>query len=94
MNIPDRPADEIQGMKVARQGQRIYFDEMVSEARQNGLGSVKIRVTREASWVPEEGTDMDAVSKGWISLTPLSLDFTHHEYLRELAERVAGWKNT
>lgn len=93
MNIPDLPLEAMKGLKVTRQGRRIYFDEMVSEARDNGRGMVRMRVTREASWIPEEGSDMDAVAQGWISLTPLSLDFTHHEYLRELEERVEGWKN-
>ncbi len=33
----------------------------------------------------EEGTDLWAVRQGYISLTPVSLDFTASEFLAELA---------
>ena len=87
VNIPSGPPDQIKGLKMTRQGRRIYYDEMVKESSENGETHVRLRITREAGWVSEEGTDVEAVAQGWVSVTPLSLDYTHHGLLKELM----GW---
>ena len=39
---------------------------------------------------PDHGTDLEAVGDGYIAVTPLQLDLTHHASLGTLAERYAG----
>jgi len=36
---------------------------------------------------PDHGTDLEAVSDGFISITPLQLDLTNHAAIEELAGR-------
>ena len=38
----------------------------------------------------DRGTDLEAVGDGFISVTPLQLDLTHHAALGALAARYAG----
>ena len=35
-------------------------------------------------WHPGEGTDFEAVQGGYVSITPLHLDLTHHESIQRL----------
>ena len=38
----------------------------------------------------DHGTDLEAVSDGFIAVTPLQLDLTHHSSIGALAERYAA----
>ena len=38
----------------------------------------------------DQGTDLEAVSAGYIAVTPLQLDLTHHPSIGSLAERYAA----
>ncbi len=40
-----------------------------------------------------EGTDFHATSQGHVSLTPLKVDLTDHDYLRYWAQSAAQWGN-
>lgn len=85
VNIPPGPAGHIKGVKVTRQGQRVYYD-AVAKKGNDEEGSVTLHILQEAGRIPEDGTDLEAVADGWISVTPLSLDFTHHGFLEELRQ--------
>lgn len=84
VNVPDLPADEIKGVQVTRMGQRVYRDVLIK--REDPLGRPYYWIGGE---VPTgqaiEGTDFGALHDGYISVTPIQLDFTAHEYLTELA---------
>jgi len=46
----------------------------------------------EPTWFPGENTDFEAVQNGYVSITPLHLDLTHHESiarLKPLEEKLA-----
>jgi len=85
VNIPAIPAAEIQGVRLTRLGRRVFSD---SVARMKdpwgrpiywiGGGSV--------TWSAGEGTDVDAVRSGFISVTPLHLDATHQARLDDADE--------
>jgi 5'-nucleotidase len=80
INIPPLPAAEVRGVKLTRLGRRVFSD---SIARMTdpwgkpifwiGGGSV--------TWSEGEGTDIDAVRNGFVSVTPLHLDITHQARL-------------
>jgi 5'-nucleotidase len=36
------------------------------------------------TWHAGEGTDFDAIEKGFVSITPLHLDLTHHDSIARL----------
>ena len=38
----------------------------------------------------DHGTDLEAINDGFIAVTPLHLDLTHHASIGALAERFAG----
>ena len=38
----------------------------------------------------DHGTDLEAIAEGYVSVTPLQLDLTHHASLGNLADRYAG----
>ena len=82
------PAGEPTGVEVTKLGKRIYNDELrpVDEGREDGR-----RVYEIYGWKPGyeeiEGTDLNAVAKGRIAVTPIHFDLTDHGGL----ERLRGW---
>lgn len=79
LNVPDHP----QGLKVTRQGQRIYHDVVVVREDPRGRPYYWIG-GEEPTGEAVEGTDVWAVAHGWVSLTPLDLDLTAERLLGEL----------
>ncbi len=84
VNFPPYPKDEVQGIKVTRQGRR-DMDLMEIDERQDTWGTPYywFQFQRKRS-DPPEGTDLHAVYNGYVSVTPLYLNLTHadmHEAL-------------
>jgi 5'-nucleotidase len=91
INIPDSPASEIQGIELTRVGQRSYREDI-----RKGPDWKKgyYWITRETPQGDEEvGTDIWAVRRGRISITPLHSDLTSHQspYLKELCLSLWQW---
>lgn len=86
VNVPDCPADALRGVRVTRQGRRVYRSTYVE--RRDPRGGLYYWLGAER---PEDenvpGTDVAAVQAGYISVTPIHLDMTAHEAL----DTVAGW---
>ncbi len=78
LNVPNR--QEIKGIRLTRQGVRIYLDEL---ARDGDI--YRIVGPAPGGIMTEEGTDLWAVHNGYASLTPLHLDLTAHQFMAELA---------
>jgi 5'-nucleotidase len=78
LNVP--PADTVKGLRLTRQGIRIYLDEL-----ERGDGSYRIVGPEPGGMTDEEGTDLWALHNGYASLTPLHLDLTAHRFLADLA---------
>ncbi len=90
VNFPDIPINEIKGVKIVRLGKRIYNDRL--EKRIDPRGRSYYWIGGDApSGKEEEGTDIDAISRGFISITPLSLDFVNHELLDKLNEKIGSY---
>lgn len=89
INFPARSPDEIRGIRVVGQGLRDYgrlrivsnTDPRGYEYHWFGLG--------EMVETPAHSTDLEAVEDGWIAVTPLHLDLTHHQSLPMLAKAYA-----
>lgn len=83
LNVPDLPEEEIAGIQITRQGLRVYQDELVVRKDPRGEPYYWIGGAPPTG-VPDKGTDIGALAKGYISLTPLKLDLTAHDDLEEI----------
>jgi 5'-nucleotidase len=83
INLPNVPPDELRGVRVTRQGKRIYGDSIVGKRDPRG---------RKYYWIGGDslrsedtpGSDLEAVEQNCISVTPVHLDFTNYASLRIL----------
>jgi 5'/3'-nucleotidase len=83
LNLPR--GKDIRGMRLTRQGVRIYRDELEKEGN-----TYRIVGPEPTGVIDEEGTDLWAVHEGFASLTPIHLDLTAHRFLAD----VAAWDIT
>ncbi len=77
INVPNLPIAEIQGTRITRLGKRIYYQMTVERVDPRGKKYYWIG-GGEPDWEREEGTDLDAVDRKFVSVTPLHLDFTDY----------------
>jgi 5'-nucleotidase len=88
VNVPYLPADEIKGLRISRQGLRIYRDELIR--REDPRGRPYYWIGGQApTGVAESGTDFGDVAEGYVSITPIQLDLTAYALLDSL--RVWNW---
>jgi 5'-nucleotidase len=81
INVPSPPAC---GVEVARLGKRVYRDEL-SLVEEDGDGRRQYRIYGDASFERDEtGTDLAAVAKGKIAVTPVHFDLTDRDGLSVL----------
>jgi len=84
INFPDAPPAQVEGIEVCRQGRRDISDLVIEErvdAREQPYFWIGFR--RE-SGPPARGTDLDAVARNYIAVTPLHLDLTETRALKTL----------
>jgi 5'-nucleotidase len=78
------PGGEPEGVEVARLGKRIYRDELALVDEETA-GRRLYRIYGDASFERDEtGTDLAAVAKGHIAVTPIHFDLTDREGLTAL----------
>lgn len=86
VNTPGVDPMQWRGLHMTRMGQRQYPNDELLE-RHDPYG-------RPYYWLGggmpldalDEGTDVGAVASGFVSVTPIMLDLTHHGFLAEMAE--------
>ena len=80
VNVPFAEVADYKGFRVARLGTRKYVDVLQKRCDPRGQTYYWItgRLTRSES---DGGTDNDAVADGFVSVTPLILDFTDHNMM-------------
>jgi 5'-nucleotidase len=79
------PGGRPEGVEVARLGKRIYRDELSLVDEASG-GRRLYRIYGDASYEEDEqDTDLAAVARGRIAVTPLHFDLTDHEGISVLA---------
>lgn len=85
VNIPNLPMDQIKGIRITRQGLRIYRDELVR--RLDPRGKPYYWIGGDApTGVPEEGTDIGVLDGNFVSITPLHLDLTAYDCMQEIKD--------
>ena len=85
VNVPDRPYDELKGVKATRLGFRHKSEQILKDSDPYG---------RPIYWVGPagdgqdagEGTDFHAIEQGYASVTPLRVDLTRHESVPVIAD--------
>jgi 5'-nucleotidase len=88
INFPDLIASSVKGIAITHQGQRRVVADLHENVDPRG---------RQYYWIGaihydgsgDEGTDLKANANGMISVTPLSLDFTHRETIKQLEKVFA-----
>lgn len=83
VNIPDLPLEALKGICLTRMGRRNYEDEIVQREDPRGVSYYWIGGD-DPTHISAEGTDFDAVERGFVSVTPLHRDLTHYASLDEL----------
>ncbi len=83
INVPNLPIAEIQGTLITRLGKRIYHQMTVERVDPRGKKYYWIG-GGEPDWEREKGTDLDAVDRKFVSITPLHLDLTDHASFERL----------
>lgn len=85
INVPGtRPED----VEVTRLGKRLYRDELQAVEKDEEDGRMHYRIYGyEPGLDDEEGTDIGAIARDRISVTPLHLDLTHHGGIDGLRQR-------
>ncbi len=77
VNFPDLPEEDVQGLLVTTQGKRKIGDTLVERVDPRGEPYLWIGALREEAEA-KPGTDLAAVAAGYVSVTPVHLDMTHH----------------
>jgi 5'-nucleotidase len=90
VNVPPIGTHQIKGIKATKLGSRIYNDLIIKKKDPRGRDYFWIG-GQEPGWSTEEKTDFAAVSAGFVSVTPLRLDFTDYEGIAELEEHGLVW---
>ncbi len=83
VNFPDVPVRSVEGIEVTRQGQRKISGDLTEGMDPRGEAYFWIGTQRSEDR-RRRGTDLNAVKRGVISVTPLSLDLTHGATARAL----------
>jgi 5'-nucleotidase len=84
VNFPNVIASSVQGIRVACQGQRcLTGDKLIERLDPRGISYYWIGGIDYNQSGPE-GTDLQVIAESFISVTPLSLDFTHQQSLGSL----------
>ena len=88
VNFPDVPHDRVIGVEVARQGQRELFDLKIDDRIDaRGVPYYWLGFRRQSA-APPHNTDLGAVARGSVAVTPLQLDLTHRGTIGDLRKAL------
>ena len=85
VNVPDRPYEDLTGIRSARRGFRHRSEPMVRNKDPHGRTIYWIGPAGEGQDAGP-GTDFEAVESGAVAVTPLKVDLTRHESLTQIRE--------
>ena len=90
VNFPALAAGDVKGVRVVRQGFHDYArGSLIEGADPRGRPYFWFGL-HDIEHTLDHGTDLEAVGEGFIAITPLQLDLTHHASIGSLAERYAA----
>lgn len=85
VNVPN--TEDVKGHRITKQGKRVYGDAVVEKEDPRGRKYYWIGGD-DLGFVHSNDSDFQAISDGYISVTPLHLDLTNHSSLKEIRK----WK--
>jgi 5'-nucleotidase len=89
VNIPDRPREQLLGVRTTRLGRRLYRDQW--DRRTDPRGKTYYWLAGELMDLDNgPDTDVTAVADGYISVTPIHLDLTRYDQMK----RLESWELT
>ena len=89
VNFPDREPDEVRGLRATRQGRRDIGEDLIERIDPRGEPYIWVGALRGADRHCE-GSDLAAVNDGFVSVTPIHLDMTHHGCFEHLTRLNSG----
>jgi 5'-nucleotidase len=89
VNVPDVPRSHLKGYRVTRLGRRHKAEDVVATKNPRGETVYWVGAAGPAADAGE-GTDFDAVQRGYTSVTPLQIDLTHHGQMAAVSTWFAG----
>lgn len=89
VNCPARASRRPPDIVVTRLGRRVYRDTLVRRVDPRGRPYYWIGGDPPTG-IPEPGTDVGAIARGQVSVTPITMDMTHYRFLADL--RTWPWE--
>ena len=87
VNFPPIAGNKVAGIRAVRQGFHDYSRGSVVQGRDPRGISYYWFGLHPIEHTLDHGTDLEAIDEGFVSVTPLQLDLTHHKSLGDLAGR-------
>jgi 5'-nucleotidase len=88
VNVPSISPELIKGIRVTRTADFGYV--RLADAIGKSADSHDVKIGNPAETSTEDDTDVWAINAGYISITPLHLDVTHHGLIPTIAEMIQG----
>jgi 5'-nucleotidase len=90
VNVPPLPKDQLKGWQLTRMGKRHYSENIVERLDPRG-GKYYWIGGDDLGFDQNEGTDCVAVHEGYISVTPLQVDLTNYNLLKNSCLPEFSW---
>ena len=82
INLPPAPDGKVKGIRLTRLGRRVY-SQSVTPLKDPWGREIYWIGGGDISWTGEPDSDFRAIDEGFVSITPLHLDLTHHTQLQD-----------
>lgn len=89
VNIPNLEIQSVKGLKITKQGKRIYDEPVVEKVDPRGKQYYWIGGD-ELGYEDIDESDIVSVNDGYVSVTPIKLDLTDYDYLSKLCHDFNG----
>jgi 5'-nucleotidase len=90
INYPDLPKNKIQGVKHLSLGKRRYNDSYKMLSNNDKEIDIQFNFGNIMGPFKDEISDISELEKGYITITPLTLDCTNYEFLRSITAENAS----
>ena len=88
INYPHIPAEAVKGMRYTVSGRRNYVD--TYDRTENSDGTATLQLRGEISSVKRVNSDHGVLAENWVSVTPLTIDSTDHDFLKAQISRESA----
>jgi 5'-nucleotidase len=85
VNVPDVPRAQLKGFRITRLGRRHKAEDVIKTVNPRGETVYWVGAAGPAADAGE-GTDFEAVDRGFASVTPLQIDLTNHDQMSAVGD--------